>query len=234
MCQRTGRSGDAPVPPAGWACTSSAPDGGHLGSGCGGTRREAAERSTGRERPGGGGRHCATRTWPGAETVSESRPAGVSDLVLSLDHRSLPRRASLAAAVLQWTDSANRPAVPLAVSRRPIIVQSNLRLSGLIRFDLSDSGRFWIFKTGLDLTHNTLMMLPGRVPGPEPRTRTGESPAPGAAATTKSTESNHSIRVLTDSKKLASQLNRSRYGTWPAGRPGRNCGSRPAARHPVT
>ena len=121
MCQRTGRSGDAPVPPAGWACTSSAPDGGHLGSGCGGTRPEAAERSKGRERPGGGGRHCATRTWPGAETVSESRPAaGVSDLVLTLDHRSLPRRASLAAAVLQWTDSANRPAVPPAVSRRPI------------------------------------------------------------------------------------------------------------------
>ena len=141
-----------------------------------------------------------------------SPPVGVSDLVLNLDHRRLPRRASLAAAVLQWTDSANRPAVPLAVSRRPIIVQSNLRLSGLILFDLSDSGRFWIFKTGLDLTHNTLMM-PAASPGPEPRARVGESPAPGAEATTKSTESNHSDRVLTDSKKLESQLNRSRYGT---------------------
>ena len=146
-------------------------DGGHPGSGGGGTGREAAlllrRWSSARARSSRAAAAGIARLGLGPAQRQCRRPAGVSDLVLNLDHRRLPRRASLAAAVLQWTDSANRPAVPLAVSRRPIIVQSNLRLSGLIRFDLSDSGRFWIFRTGLDLTHNTLMM-PAASPGSEP------------------------------------------------------------------
>ena len=121
-------------------------DGGHLGSCGGGTGRKAALLLRRRSAARAGLRRPALRVNArlglGPAQRQCRRPAGVSDLVLHLDHRRLPRPASLAAAVLQWTDSAIRPARATGSLADCTIVQSNLRLIGLIRFDLSDSDRF--------------------------------------------------------------------------------------------